>query len=87
MVHCIQPGLICSQNQRLYGMNIVIIQTFFVLLVHFYNTLNITSEFLMVPTSTTTKHDELLPHILLLHHSANRQEMSKSLFLLLTMLK
>ena len=50
----------------------------FVLLVHFYKTLNITSELLMVPSSTTRKHDELLPHILPLHYSANRQEMSKS---------
>ena len=51
----------------------------FALLVHFYKTLNITSELLMVPArSTTRKHDELLPHIRLLHHSTNRQEMSKS---------
>ena len=51
----------------------------FLLLVHFYITLNITSELLMVPArSTTRKHDELLPHILLLRYSANRQEMSKS---------
>ena len=50
----------------------------FVLLVHFYKTLNITSELLMVPTrSTTRNHDKLLPHILLLHYFANRQ-MSKS---------
>ena len=51
----------------------------FVLLVHFYKTLNITSEIPMVPTrSTTRNHDELLPHILLLHYFLNRQEMSKS---------
>ena len=51
----------------------------FVLLVHFHKTLNITGELLMVPTtSTTRKHDKLLPHILLLHYSANRQEVFKS---------
>ena len=50
----------------------------FVLLVHFYKTLNTTSELLMVPArSTTRKHDKVLPHILLLHYSVNRQEMSK----------
>ena len=51
----------------------------FVLLVHFYKPLNITSELLMVlTTSTAMKHDDLLPHILPLPYSANSQEMSKS---------
>ena len=50
----------------------------FVVLVHFYKTLNITSELLMVPTSSKTrtvanigatvrKHEEIVPHILPLH--------------------
>ena len=51
----------------------------FEILVHFYKTLNYTSELLVVPTrSTTRKHDKLLTHILPLHYFANRQEMSKS---------
>ena len=49
----------------------------YTILVHFYKTLNITSELLMMPTgyktrnmantSTVRKHEDIVPHVLSLH--------------------
>ena len=68
-----------AARQGYKSINIVCDDTdVFVLLVHFYETLNITSELLMVPTSAKTrnvsnigvtvrKHQEIVPHVLPLH--------------------